>query len=141
MDIDSSTTKLGKAKGCLLPIEYNLVRVFEKIRNRDPSWSLENPPCMWSGFECNAEQQLIAFRWNEYYSLDGPLMWEFVPTTLQTISISCTLLSGSIPFEQLPPRLEDLSLYSNKLVGSIDLTRLPVTLFNLSVPCWYFFLS
>uniref|UniRef100_A0A7S4PF52 Leucine-rich repeat protein n=1 Tax=Paramoeba aestuarina TaxID=180227 RepID=A0A7S4PF52_9EUKA len=86
----------------------------------------------WNGLRLNKENEVLRIVWNSFY-VSGSMPLEYLPLTVEAVSMPCNYLSGTIDLTQLPDTLQRLDLQGNRLEGTIDLTCLPVSLSELTV--------
>ena len=162
--VDGSS-RPSKVRGTVLPQEYTLAQFVSNLTDKELTWSEETPACEWKYVECNPDKQVVSLEWSntfldsafsDYPSVQGQVLWEFIPNTLRVFRACRQGLTGPVKLSLLPPQLrifvinlnlcdgtldltllpcdlKNLTLNSNKFVGEIDLTRLPASLQNLDL--------
>eukprot|EP00009_Paramoeba_aestuarina_P015986 CAMPEP_0201529684 /NCGR_PEP_ID=MMETSP0161_2-20130828/42519_1 /ASSEMBLY_ACC=CAM_ASM_000251 /TAXON_ID=180227 /ORGANISM="Neoparamoeba aestuarina, Strain SoJaBio B1-5/56/2" /LENGTH=177 /DNA_ID=CAMNT_0047931621 /DNA_START=93 /DNA_END=622 /DNA_ORIENTATION=- len=83
----------------------------------------------WSEVTLNDDMEVIEINWS-YMDIDGVIKLEWLPSTIQKLSIVSDLyangwLIGTLDLTVLPESLNVLHLGGNYLKGTVDLTCLP----------------
>jgi len=129
---DSSVTRSGKIRGANLPPEYLLERCVSELTFSDPTWNSGTSACKWTGIECTADEEVIEMNWDEI-SVRGTILLEFLPETLQIVTLQNTGIMGTIPCGKLPRHLHEFTVSQNNLSGALDLCALPASLLTFNV--------
>lgn len=119
----SKILKLGKLRGAVLPVEYDLLRLIENITNPHNSWMGDTPACEWMGVVCNEKLQVTKIEWG-LMKLQGTIIWSALPNSLRDLSLLNNQLTGHVDLTHLPEGLNELWIMQNYFSGSVDLTCL-----------------
>ena len=120
----------AKVRGTVMPQEYELEKLLERITSRYDSWNVSNHACDWSGMKCNEEREVTVIDWT-CCGIRGPLNWAHLPSTLKEMYACGDEIQGDLPLEDFPNHLEVLSLFDNYLRGELDFSQLPKTMKQL----------
>mmetsp|Transcript_20898 Transcript_20898/g.28813 ORF Transcript_20898/g.28813 Transcript_20898/m.28813 type:complete len:221 (-) Transcript_20898:52-714(-) len=140
-----SSLRPNRVRDTLLPLEYTLSRFVGNLVDKEESWTETTPACEWRFVRCNAEKQVTAFEWDnnepcillsdsddcaypESPTLEGELLWEYIPHTLISFTATLQNLVGPVQLPMLPNRLMVFKIGSNECSGPLDLTDLPSAL-------------
>ena len=138
-DSDPSV-RLGKVRSSAFPVEYELSRFIQKVKNPHESWRSDNEVIHWAGVYCESDKRTVnKIVWRGSTS-GGELEWKHLPPTLLLLDIrkynfETFRFSGSICTNDLPGNLEEFYAGCNRFEGGLDLAQLPQRLRVLSISC------
>ena len=127
----------GKVAGVPLPLEYDLARFVKNVEQDQDTWSTDTPACEWCGIGCDSDSNVVGIYWWSSY-LSGELDWNYLPGTVEELSLLSNQLQGSVPFESLPSSLENLGISDNKFGGTPNFLSLPPSIECLSISLNHF---
>ena len=131
----TSVMKPAKARGIALPQEYQLVRMFENVKDLPSTWNIDTPACEWEGILCIEKRASFFHLTGNVRFLDGHPQWEYLPSSVTCLHLPENRLCGEINTSSLPNALTELNVRNNvKLSGEVNLGTLPsaLTLFLIS---------
>ena len=130
----------GRIRTITLPLEVQLYRVVQGIKNPHSSWNTTVPGCEWGGVYCDKSGILNEINWSCGKFL-GHIQLQFIPETLIRFELGgnfgyrwglCNNLTGVVPFDSLPASLIFLDVSENNFQGGVDLTSLPMQFEHLN---------
>ena len=86
--------------------------------------------CDWLGLKCDAAKRVEGIR---YAFENKPIELRYIPSSVKTITMPISSLSGTLETAALPEILEVLSMGDNKLRGTVDFTHLPSRIQEFSI--------
>mmetsp|Transcript_25781 Transcript_25781/g.40237 ORF Transcript_25781/g.40237 Transcript_25781/m.40237 type:complete len:223 (-) Transcript_25781:30-698(-) len=86
----------------------------------------------WQGLHINGYGEVTQIDWISC-GLCGEFLVQWLPPSLQMLSVMHNLLYGPLDLTCLPDRMRRCNVRQNRLNGEIDLTHLPLTMLSLNV--------
>ena len=115
-----------------LPVEYELMKLVQRVVDRPTTWNLETPGCKWVGVDCDFKGNVIRINYPARH-IRNELDIRFLPQTLRHFNLSANKLSGRFSFVSLPSTLTYLAINHNEFSGATNFLLLPLLLTHLDI--------